>query len=158
MAGNNLIIASHRLSCLSTAHKNGILDTTTPHQSWPKDVLRQIFNELKSSTPDFLISNELLGSSTSAEEWWNKTKRFGRSVAVMSMIGYILGLGDRHLDNILLDIHDGSLVHIDFNVCFEKGKRLQIPETVPFRLTQNIVKALAPLGQKVTFEQLASTP
>ena len=39
----------------------------------------------------------------------------------------------RHLDNILLDRASCELVHIDFNVCFEKGLRLRVPEIVPFR-------------------------
>lgn len=40
----------------------------------------------------------------------------------MSMVGYIIGLGDRHLDNVLIDMTTGEVVHIDYNVCFEKGK------------------------------------
>jgi hypothetical protein len=132
-------------SKISIAHRNGKLDIKT-RQNWPSSVLRDIFIEMQNETPDFLIENEMLCSSASADDWWYKTKRFSRSVAVMSIIGYILGLGDRHLDNILLDVKDGSLVHIDFNVCFEKGKRLRIPETVPFRLTQNLVKAFGPTG------------
>lgn len=39
----------------------------------------------------------------------------------MSMVGYIIGLGDRHLDNVLIDLTTGEVVHIDYNVCFEKG-------------------------------------
>ena len=56
----------------------------------------------------------------------------------MSIVGYILGLGDRHLDNILVDFSSGDVVHIDYNVCFDKGLRLKIPEIVPFRLTHTI--------------------
>jgi PI-3-kinase-related kinase SMG-1 len=63
---------------------------------------------------------------------------FSGSVAVMSIVGYILGLGDRHLDNILVDFSSGDIVHIDYNVCFDKGLRLKIPEIVPFRLTHTI--------------------
>lgn len=47
---------------------------------------------------------------------------YARSTAVMSMVGYIIGLGDRHLDNVLIDMTTGEVVHIDYNVCFEKGK------------------------------------
>ena len=54
----------------------------------------------------------------------------------MSILGYIIGLGDRHLDNILLDHETGEIVHIDYNICFEKGQQLRVPERVPFRLTQ----------------------
>lgn len=46
---------------------------------------------------------------------------YGRSTSVMSMVGYIIGLGDRHLDNVLIDLTTGEVVHIDYNVCFEKG-------------------------------------
>lgn len=47
---------------------------------------------------------------------------YARSSAVMSMVGYIIGLGDRHLDNVLIDMTTGEVVHIDYNVCFEKGQ------------------------------------
>lgn len=42
-----------------------------------------------------------------------------------------------------------KVVHIDYNVCFEKGKNLRIPERVPFRLTQNIQQALGVTGIEV---------
>lgn len=44
----------------------------------------------------------------------------------MSMVGYIIGLGDRHLDNVLIDMTTGEVVHIDYNVCFEKGESLSL--------------------------------
>lgn len=55
-------------------------------------------------------------------------------------VGYVLGLGDRHLDNILLDLNTAEVVHIDFNLAFDRGLQLRVPEIVPFRLT-NIVQA-----------------
>jgi PI-3-kinase-related kinase SMG-1 len=67
------------------------------------------------------------------------------------MVGHILGLGDRHLDNILMDFCSGDMVHIDYNVCFDKGQRLKIPEIVPFRLTQTIEAALGMTGIEGTF-------
>lgn len=77
--------------------------------------------------------------------------RYSRSVAAMSMVGHILGLGDRHLDNILMDFSSGDVVHIDYNVCFDKGQRLKVPEIVPFRLTQTIEAALGLTGIEGTF-------
>lgn len=41
------------------------------------------------------------------------------------------------------------MVHIDYNVCFEKGKTLRVPEKVPFRMTQNIKTALGVTGVEV---------
>jgi hypothetical protein len=84
-------------------------------------------------------------------QWWSKTQTYARSVAVMSMVGYVLGLGDRHLDNILVDYSSGEVVHIDYNVCFEKGLRLRVPELVPFRMTQSMQAALGLTGVEGTF-------
>lgn len=52
---------------------------------------------------------------------WVALQSYARSTSVMSMVGYIIGLGDRHLDNVLIDLTTGEVVHIDYNVCFEKG-------------------------------------
>jgi len=35
------------------------------------------------------------------------------------MVGYILGLGDRHPCNLMLAASTGKVVHIDFGDCFE---------------------------------------
>ncbi len=126
--------------------QSGKLSKSTPRNKWPIHLLKQVFLELQAETPKHFLSNELWGNSESTSSWWQKCTVFSRSLAVMSMIGYILGLGDRHLDNILIDLHGGQILHIDFNVCFEKGSRLRIPETVPFRLTQNLINACGPLG------------
>ena len=70
----------------------------------------KILNSLYlSDTPSHLVAKEIWCHSTSANEWWNMTQTYCRSVAVMSAIGYILGLGDRHLDNLLLDLNNGEV-------------------------------------------------
>ncbi len=51
-----------------------------------------------------------------------------KSVAVGSMVGFIVGLGDRHPNNLLMDLGSGEMIHIDFGVCFDAGKQLRIPE------------------------------
>lgn len=40
------------------------------------------------------------------------TQTYSRSTAVMSMIGYIIGLGDRHLDNVLVDLATGEVCFV----------------------------------------------
>ena len=37
-------------------------------------------------------------------------------------MGHILGIGDRHASNILMNEVTGELVHIDFGIVFEQGK------------------------------------
>ena len=61
-------------------------------------------------------------------------------MACMSMVGYILGLGDRHPSNVMLDRLSGKIVHIDFGDCFEVAmRREKYPERVPFRLTRMLI-------------------
>jgi len=83
--------------------------------------------------------------------WLASRLVYTRSAAVMSMIGFILGLGDRHCENILLDTNTGSVVHVDFNCLFDKGKLLEVPERVPFRLTQNILDGFGITGAEGVF-------
>lgn len=96
---------------------------------------------------------------------------FARSLAVSSMAGYVIGLGDRHCNNILLDSGTAELVHIDLGIAFEGGRYLPHPEVVrqeggmgvgsgalragglisrplqvPFRLTRDLVDGLGATG------------
>jgi len=85
--------------------------------------------------------------STNSEEWLERRTRYTRSLAVMSMVGYILGLGDRHPSNLMLDKLSGRVLHIDFGDCFEVAmNRDKYPEKVPFRLTRMLIKAMEVSG------------
>ncbi|KAH9382206.1 hypothetical protein HPB48_021059 [Haemaphysalis longicornis] len=64
--------------------------------------------------------------------WFERRRAYVHSVATGSIVGYILGLGDRHCANILVDKHSAELIHIDLGVAFEQGRTLNTPETVPF--------------------------
>ncbi|KAK9901954.1 hypothetical protein M0R45_001824 [Rubus argutus] len=120
-------------------------------RDWPHEVKRKVLMDLMKETPRQLLYQELWCASEGFKSFSSKQKRFSGSVAAMSMVGHILGLGDRHLDNILMDFCSGDMVHIDYNVCFDKGQRLKIPEIVPFRLTQTIEAALGMTGIEGTF-------
>ena len=76
------------------------------------------------------------------ETWYLARRTYTGSTATASIIGWIVGLGDRHLQNILLDTCTGQIIHIDLNMIFEVGTTLRIPERVPFRLTMNVVDGL----------------
>lgn len=86
----------------------------------------------------------------SPETWFERRLAYTRSIATTSMAGYILGLGDRHLNNILIDQTTAEVIHIDFGIAFEQGKVLPIPETIPFRLTQNIEVGMGVSGVEGT--------
>lgn len=76
------------------------------------------------------------------DDWFAKRLAYTRTTAAISMLGHVLGLGDRHGHNILLDSKTGEAVHIDLGVAFEAGRILPVPELVPFRLTRDIVDGM----------------
>ena len=135
---------------LTPALKEQGISNHDNRKDWPLATQRQVLQELIHETPADLVAKELWCSSLSSDSWWQVTQLYTRSTAVMSMIGYIIGLGDRHLDNILIDMTTGEILHIDHNVCFEKGKHLRVPEKVPFRMTPNIEAALGVTGVEVS--------
>lgn len=47
--------------------------------------------------------------SPDSQTWVTRRLNFTQSVAVMSMTGYVIGLGDRHLSNIMLDRVSGQV-------------------------------------------------
>ena len=77
----------------------------------------------------------------SPSSWLHHRTSYIYSMAAASMVGYVVGLGDRHIQNILLDSGTCELIHIDLGVAFDTGKLLKTPELVPFRLTRDLVDA-----------------
>lgn len=48
--------------------------------------------------------------SPNSEVWLERRTNYTRSLATMSIAGYILGLGDRHLSNIMLQRETGFII------------------------------------------------
>lgn len=86
-------------------------------------------------------------------DWFEKRLAYTRSVAASSMVGYIVGLGDRHSMNILIDQATAEVVHIDLGVAFEQGLMLKTPERVPFRLTRDIIDGMGVTGVEGVFRR-----
>jgi phosphatidylinositol kinase/protein kinase (PI-3 family) len=78
--------------------------------------------------------------------WLQARTTFMRTTAAWSMAGHIVGLGDRHCDNLLIDVRRGANVQIDFGHLFDSGRDLPYPEIVAFRLTQNMVDSFGVCG------------
>ncbi|CAM9334078.1 unnamed protein product [Discosporangium mesarthrocarpum] len=103
----------------------------------------EVFSTALSETDGQDLVRMLWLKSQSAEMWLDRRTNYSQSLAVMCMAGYILGLGDRHPSNIMLDRVSGRVVHIDFGDCFEVAMhRDKFPEKVPFRLTRMLVNAM----------------
>eukprot|EP01080_Neovahlkampfia_damariscottae_P001910 gene1910-1050_t len=86
-------------------------------------------------------------------EWFSKRIAYTRSVASNSCVGYVIGLGDRHSHNILMDLKSAEVVHIDLGVAFGQGLLLPIPELVPFRLTRDICDGFGVSGTEGIFRR-----
>ncbi|KAH3671692.1 hypothetical protein OGAPHI_000397 [Ogataea philodendri] len=85
--------------------------------------------------------------------WYQCRNDYTKTCAVMSIVGYLVGMGDRHGDNIMLSELSGQILHVDFDCLFDKGKKLAVPERVPFRLTQNMTAAMGVTGYEGTFRK-----
>ena len=64
----------------------------------PWDLLRRAFVRLSSSPESFLVLRS----------------HCVRTLASLSMCQYVLGIGDRHLSNFMVDLKSGGLIGIDF--------------------------------------------
>lgn len=67
---------------------------------------------------------------------------------------WVLGIGDRHLDNSLICIRNGKVLGIDFGHAFGTATQiLPVPELVPFRLTPHIISLMEPLKERGQFRE-----
>jgi serine/threonine-protein kinase mTOR len=136
---------------MSVEHK--LLTTKAPN--YEKLTLQQkvdVFLQVREATTGQDLAKMLWLKSKTSDVWVERRSNYTKSLAVMSMVGYILGLGDRHPSNLMLDRVAGRIVHIDFGDCFEVAmQRSKFPETVPFRLTRMLVKAMEISGIEGSF-------
>ena len=113
-----------------------------------------ILSRLRSSShSNNALRNILLECAGNAEAFLMMRQAFAASLSSSSICGYVAGVGDRHLDNILLDLSTGQLVHIDFGYAFGTAtSALPIPELVPFRATPALLDVLAPMSARTWLE------
>lgn len=114
----------------------------------------EVFEQALEHTHGDDLARLLWLKSPSSEVWFDRRTNYTRSLAVMSMVGYILGLGDRHPSNLMLDRMSGKILHIDFGDCFEVAMtREKFPEKIPFRLTRMLINAMEVTGIEGTYRR-----
>lgn len=114
----------------------------------------EVFEHALRQTKGNDLAKLLWLKSPSSEVWFDRRTNYTRSLAVMSMVGYILGLGDRHPSNLMLDRMSGKILHIDFGDCFEVAMtREKFPERIPFRLTRMLINAMEVTGIEGTYRR-----
>ncbi|KAE9023296.1 hypothetical protein PR002_g11745 [Phytophthora rubi] len=103
-----------------------------------KDVVEQ-FAKVQAMIPGDLLRRQLLGLGSNFEAFLLVRDHFLKSLAVFNACSYVLGIGDRHLDNFLFDLSNGRVIGIDFGVSFGAGASvLPVPELIPFRYTRQM--------------------
>uniref|UniRef100_A0AAU7B991 Serine/threonine-protein kinase TOR n=1 Tax=Pyrrhocoris apterus TaxID=37000 RepID=A0AAU7B991_PYRAP len=118
----------------------------------------EVFEHALEHTQGDDLARLLWLKSPSSEVWFDRRTNYTRSLAVMSMVGYILGLGDRHPSNLMLDRLSGKILHIDFGDCFEVAmNREKFPEKIPFRLTRMLVNAMEVTGIEGTYRRTSES-
>lgn len=112
----------------------------------------EVFQAALDGTSPLDLERAFYLNSKGSEDWLERRTTYTRSLAVISMVGYILGLGDRHPNNFLISRNNGKILHIDFGDCFEVAmQREKYAERVPFRLTRMLVAAMEVSGTEGTF-------
>ncbi|XP_078489638.1 serine/threonine-protein kinase mTOR-like [Ciona intestinalis] len=107
----------------------------------------EVFEHAINNTAGDDLARLIWLKSPTSEAWFDRRTNYTRSLAVMSMVGHVLGLGDRHPSNLMLDRISGKVLHIDFGDCFEVAMaREKFPEKIPFRLTRMLTNAMEVTG------------
>lgn len=102
---------------------------------------------LEYKLPEDIMKFALMDLSVSPESYFLLRTNFITSLATMNIAHWVLGIGDRHLSNILINRKNAVMLGIDFNLAFGAGTRdSSIPELIPFRLSPHFVNVMTPLG------------
>lgn len=96
-------------------------DNSTTKQS-RNDAYMKICENFKPVFRHFFTENFL-----DPKIWYQNRLNYIKSVATSSIVGYVVGLGDRHVQNILIDKNTAEVIHIDLGVAFDQGKILPTP-------------------------------
>ncbi len=155
----NQLILDHRLAHnISAYEEHQFISQRGPYDTLPPQEKYEVLNETFQNYSPQDLAQLLWSKSPSSEVWLERRTNFTRSLAVMSMVGYVLGLGDRHLSNMMLDRYTGQVIHIDFGDCFEVAmQRDKFAETVPFRLTRMFVNAMEVKGLEGIYRATSET-
>ena len=72
-------------------------------------VLQRVLLTLQRRAPSQLLAHELWVCARDAEAWWAMRQSYTASLALSSIAAYLLGIGDRHLNNILVVQNSGQV-------------------------------------------------
>ncbi|KAM7390735.1 hypothetical protein PAMA_008770 [Pampus argenteus] len=106
------------------------------------------FLRVLQQVPGDLLKRAFLKMCNSPEAFLSLRSHFISSHALLCVSHWILGIGDRHLSNFMINIETGGMIGIDFGHAFGSATQfLPVPELMPFRLTRQFVTLMQPLKE-----------
>lgn len=124
------------------------------YENMNRDSAILVFNKRIHDFPQDLLKKSFIDLSTTPEHFIHLRKNFATSHAVMSITHWLVGVGDRHLQNTLISTSTGRVLGVDFGCAFGFATQfLTPPELVPFRLTPQILNLLNPLRESGWIKQ-----
>ncbi|XP_007947257.1 DNA-dependent protein kinase catalytic subunit [Orycteropus afer afer] len=106
------------------------------------------FRKRESRMPGNLLKRAFLKMSTGPEAFLALRSHFASSHAVVCISHWILGIGDRHLNNFMVNMETGGVIGIDFGHAFGSATQfLPVPELMPFRLTRQFINLMLPMRE-----------
>lgn len=135
----DFLLGENMCSGWAKTYENGLASKT-------REQLVEKMEVLEATIPKDILRKSLMNSAMTLETYYILRKNFVTSLASMNIAHWLLGIGDRHLGNILIDLQTGRLVGIDFGIAFGAAANLAVPELIPFRLTSHFTNVLEPLG------------
>ncbi|XP_045782102.1 uncharacterized protein LOC123878815 [Maniola jurtina] len=95
----------------------------------------QTFEQLCAKIPAYLLRSAIEATCVTLQDFIVKKKNFLESLCDMTVLSYLYGIGDRHLENMMYSIQDGGACHVDAGAILQYGG-MELP---PARLTRNIL-------------------
>uniref|UniRef100_A0A672S298 DNA-dependent protein kinase catalytic subunit n=1 Tax=Sinocyclocheilus grahami TaxID=75366 RepID=A0A672S298_SINGR len=106
------------------------------------------FRRIEQMVPDDLLKRAFVRMSTTPEAFLSLRSHFSCSHAVLCISHWILGIGDRHLSNFMINTETGGMIGIDFGHAFGSATQfLPVPEMMPFRLTRQFINLMRPMAE-----------
>ncbi|KAK9971873.1 hypothetical protein ABG768_025216 [Culter alburnus] len=106
------------------------------------------FRRIEQMVPDDLLKRAFVRMSTTPEAFLSLRSHFSSSHAVLCISHWILGIGDRHLSNFMINTETGGMIGIDFGHAFGSATQfLPVPELMPFRLTRQFMNLMRPMAE-----------
>ncbi|XP_053516892.1 DNA-dependent protein kinase catalytic subunit isoform X2 [Artibeus jamaicensis] len=106
------------------------------------------FRRRESRVPAGLLKRAFLKMSMGPEAFLALRSHFASSHALMCISHWILGIGDRHLNNFMVSMETGKMIGIDFGHAFGSATQfLPVPELMPFRLTRQFINLMLPMKE-----------